>query len=67
MAAGRKLIVIGEKGRLAVVEAHPAEYKEVSAAQVIGGRCWTMPVLAGGRIHVRNSDGRVVCVDVRKK
>jgi outer membrane protein assembly factor BamB len=66
MAAGDKLIVLGETGRLAIAEASPAAYKEIAAAQVVEGRCWTMPVLAGGRIHVRNSDGRLVCLDVRK-
>ena len=66
MAAGDKLIVIGETGRLAIVEASPAAYKEIAAAEVVEGRCWTMPILAGGRIYVRNSDGQLVCVDVRK-
>jgi len=66
MAAGDKLIVIGETGRLAIVEASPAAYKEVAAAQVVDGRCWTMPILANGRIHVRNADGHLVCLDVRK-
>ena len=66
MAAGNKLIVIGENGRLAIVEASPTAYKEIAAAQVVDGRCWTMPVLANGRIHVRDADGHLVCLDVRK-
>ena len=66
MAAGDKLIVLGETGRLATVEATPAAYKEIAAAEVVDGSCWTMPVLAGGRIHVRNSVGHLVCLDVRK-
>ena len=66
MAAGDKLIVLGEAGRLAIVAATPTAYKEIAAAQVLDGRCWTMPILAGGRIHVRNSDGHLVCLDVRK-
>ena len=66
MAAGDKLIVLGESGRLAIVEATPAAYKEIAATAAVDGRCWTMPILAGGRIHVRNSDGHLVCLDVRK-
>ena len=66
MAAGDKLIVLGETGRLSIVEATPSAYKEISAANAIEGHCWTMPILAGGRIHVRNSDGHLVCLDVRK-
>lgn len=64
MAAGDKLIVIGETGRLATVKATPAAYQEIAAAKVVDGRCWTMPILAGGRIYVRNSDGHLVCLDV---
>ena len=66
MAAGNKLIVLGESGRLAIVEATPTAYKEISATQVADGRYWTMPVLSDGRIYVRNSDGHLVCLDVRK-
>ena len=66
MAAGDKLIVLGETGRLAIAEASPAAYKEIAAADVLEGRCWTMPILAGGRIYARNSDGHLVCIDVRK-
>jgi hypothetical protein len=37
-----------------------------SAGQVIGGKCWTAPILANGRIYCRSSVGDIVCVDVRK-
>lgn len=66
MAAGDKLIVLGETGRLAIAEATPAAYRELAAADILKGRCWTMPVLANGRIYARNADGRLVCLDVRK-
>lgn len=66
MAAGDKLIVLGESGRLAIVVATPTAYKELAAVQVADGRYWTMPVLSGGRIYVRNADGHLVCLDVRK-
>ena len=65
MAAGDKLIVLGETGRLAVVTATPTAYQEIAASQVVDGHCWTMPVLAAGRIYARNSNGHLVCLDVR--
>ncbi len=65
--AGDKLIVIGEKGALSIVEATPQGYQQIASAQVLEGRCWTMPVLSSGRIYVRNAKGRLVCVDVQKK
>lgn len=66
MAAGDRLIILGESGRLAIAEATPTAYKELAAAQLVDGRCWTMPILADGRIYARNSDGHLVCLDVRK-
>jgi len=64
MAADGKLIVLGEKGQLAVAEATPASFKPLSRAQVLGGLCWSTPVLSRGRIYCRNARGDLVCVDV---
>ena len=70
-AAGDKLIVIGEKGKLFIVQATPQGYQEISSAQVLKHLCWTMPVLANGRIYVRdakkNVPNNLVCVNVQKK
>jgi outer membrane protein assembly factor BamB len=66
MAAGDKLIILGESGRLAIAKATPKGYEEIAGAKVVGGRCWTMPILANGLIYARNSDGDLVAVDVRK-
>ena len=35
-------------------------------AQILSGKCWTRPVLANGRIYLRNTPGTVICVDVKK-
>jgi len=67
IAADGKLLVLGDKGILAVVAADPAGYKEIAKAQVLGGLCWATPVLANGRVYCRNSDGNVVCLDVSGK
>ncbi len=65
-AAGDKLIVIGETGTLMIARATPEGYQELASADVLsGGRCWTTPVLSGGRIYVRNAPGQLVCVDVK--
>ena len=65
--ADGKLIVLSAKGELIVAPATPTEFKPLSRAQILGGKCWTAPVLADGRIYCRNSKGEVVVVDVRKK
>ena len=66
MIADGKLIVLSEKGELSVAPASPKGYQPTARAQVLsGGRCWTVPVLANGRIYGRNSSGAAVCVDVK--
>ena len=65
--ADGKLIVLSEKGELMVAEATPAAFKPISRGQVLGGKCWSTPVLANGKIYCRNAVGDVVCVDVGGK
>ena len=64
MAADGKLIILSEKGELVVAEVSAAEFKPLARAQVLGGKCWAVPVLANGRIYCRNAAGDLVCVDV---
>ncbi|KAB2660218.1 MAG: hypothetical protein DVB31_14495 [Verrucomicrobia bacterium] len=52
-------------GELVVVEAKPDAYHEVIRAQASGGKHWTAPVLANGRVYVRNARGELACLDVR--
>ncbi|MEJ2701713.1 MAG: PQQ-binding-like beta-propeller repeat protein [Sedimentisphaerales bacterium] len=64
MIADGKLIILGESGKLAIAEASPEGYKELASAQILKGKCWTVPVLANGKIYARNAAGHLVCVDV---
>lgn len=66
-AADGKLIVLSDRGELMVARPSPREFKPHARAKVLGGRCWTVPVLANGRIYCRNSAGDVVCLDVRRE
>ena len=65
MAADSKLIILSEKGELIIAEASTEALKPVARAQVLGGKCWTVPVLSHGRIYCRNAKGELVCLDVR--
>jgi outer membrane protein assembly factor BamB len=51
---------------LMVLEPTPSGFKPISQAQVLGGKCWTTPVLSNGRIYCRNAKGDLVCLDVSK-
>ena len=67
MLADGKLIVLGEGGKLVIAPAWPDGYKELASAQILTGKCWTVPVLANGLLYARNAPGDLVCVDLRGK
>ncbi len=65
--ADGKLVILSATGELIVAPVSPEAFKPTARFQVLGGKCWTAPVLANGRIYSRNSRGEIVCVDVRKQ
>jgi outer membrane protein assembly factor BamB len=67
IAADKKLIVLSDQGELVVATASPEAFGPISRAQVLGGKCWTTPVLANGRVYCRNARGELVCLDVKGK
>ena len=64
MMADGKLIILGDKGDLVIVEATSAGYRELARAKVLEGHCWSMPILANGRIYCKTIPGTLVCLDV---
>ncbi|MCI0538360.1 MAG: PQQ-like beta-propeller repeat protein [Verrucomicrobiales bacterium] len=64
MAVGNKLVALTGGGELIVAEATPSAFKPLARAQVLSGRCWTVPVFANGRLYCRNLQGSLVCLDV---
>lgn len=67
VAAGDKLIVLSAKGELIAAKASPEKFDVISRAKVLEGKCWSQPVLADGRLYVRNAPGKVLCLDVGAK
>ncbi len=66
MAVQDRLLVLGETGNLAMGPASPKGFKPSAQAQILRGRCWTVPILANARIYARNAAGELVCVDARR-
>lgn len=77
MAADGKLIILDGDGDLVIAEANPEKYVEISKAKILqtgpfqhegpGSAprcCWTAPVLANGKIYVRDTHGYLACVDM---
>ena len=58
------LIILGEGGKLALVEANPSEYREKALFQLFDDKCWTVPTLAGGRLYLRNQK-EMICLDLK--
>ena len=48
------LFVLGDRGKLVLVEATPEAYREKASVQLLKGKCWTVPTLSNGRLFVRN-------------
>jgi hypothetical protein len=66
LIADGKLIVLGEYGKLALAEATPDAYRELTSFEVSTDRCWVVPALADGRLYVRDQ-GNLMCFDVKER
>tara|TARA_Y100001934_G_scaffold283286_1_gene401831 strand:- start:10531 stop:11736 length:1206 start_codon:yes stop_codon:yes gene_type:complete len=67
MGAGNKLIIQSENGQLAVVEATPWKFTQVSRRQIFNARrTWTVPVLSNGLLLTRDRSV-LICLDVSVK
>lgn len=63
MADGR-LIAIGERGDLALIDVSPRAYIERCRVRVMRHPVWTPPILSHGLVYLRNQRG-VKCFDLR--
>jgi outer membrane protein assembly factor BamB len=59
------LIVLGGYGRLAIARASPKGFEPISDFHIQGSTFWNIPVLASGRLYVRDQD-QLTCFDLRK-
>ena len=62
-AGGGEDVIVFDKGQLTVFRASSEEFDPRLRMQVMGGKCWTSPVFANGRIYCRNAKGRLACVE----
>jgi outer membrane protein assembly factor BamB len=63
LLSGDNLIVQTEEGEILAAVAEPTAYRELGRMQVLDGRTWNTPALAGGRLYVRNHK-EMACVEL---
>jgi outer membrane protein assembly factor BamB len=57
------LVILGEDGTVALVEAVPEAYREVARFEALAGKTWNHPALAGRHLLVRN-DREAACYEL---
>ena len=62
LVAAGNVVVLFDLGVLTLFEASPEGFQPLLRQEVLEGKCWTAPVIAHGRIYVRNAVGQVACV-----
>ncbi|MBK8267446.1 MAG: PQQ-like beta-propeller repeat protein [Planctomycetes bacterium] len=61
---GNYLLVSGEQGELALVEAMPDAFREIGRISIFDGKTWNNAAVAGGLLFARNHK-EMVCYDLR--
>lgn len=51
---GKVILVLAESGEVVFVHADPTEFKEIGRFRAIEGKTWNHPIIANGRLLVRN-------------
>ena len=58
------LLVVTEDGEVALVEATPEKHKELAKLPALKGKTWNHPVIAHGKLFVRNGT-EMACFELR--
>ncbi len=58
------LLVLTDTGEVVLVGANPDRHQELGRFQAIEGKTWNHPVVAHGRLYVRNAD-EIACYELR--
>ena len=64
LIADKRMIILGQRGELVFAKVNPSKFEELARDQVMGGRCWTMPVLSNSKLYLRNARGDLFCTDL---
>jgi outer membrane protein assembly factor BamB len=65
LLAGNRLLVLSEKGKLAMVNPIPESWQQLTIFSALSDKTWNHPVIAHGKLFIRNSE-EMVCYEVGK-
>lgn len=60
------LLILSEQGEVALVEANPKVHEELAKFKALEGKTWNHPVVAHGKLFVRNAE-EVACFQLTEK
>jgi outer membrane protein assembly factor BamB len=58
------LLVVSEEGEAALLAANPDRHEELGRLQAVNGKTWNHPVLAHGRLYIRNAE-EMACYELK--
>jgi outer membrane protein assembly factor BamB len=67
LIADGRIVSVDRQGTLVVLAADPTACRELAHVQVLGSKArnWIAPVLSDGLLYLRDSEGTLVCLEVR--
>jgi outer membrane protein assembly factor BamB len=62
LVAGDRMLILGQRGEAVIAKINPKKLEVINREQIIGGKTWTMPILAKGLFYARNARGDLICL-----
>jgi outer membrane protein assembly factor BamB len=62
IVAGDRMLMLGQRGEGVIARVNAKKFEVLNREQIIGGKTWTMPVLANGLFYARNARGDLFCL-----
>jgi hypothetical protein len=65
IVADDKLLVLSDRGKLALIAASEESFRQLAVAQVLNGKSWTSPTISEGKLYLRNQK-EMACYDLTR-